>query len=127
MAATTNALHRRLDHTGAPIPQRPGARPQPWLAATSSDGAPRAGWDPWAFDDERGERMHQDDLCQVCGAPRVDVVYVLAPANQTSTLIEMYGGAVCSLKCAPDRGRVPALQHRRLTDPDLRRPPPRTR
>ncbi|MGW5721589.1 hypothetical protein ACWEVP_35820 [Amycolatopsis sp. NPDC003865] len=27
-------------------------------------------------------------------------MYILAPANQTSTMVEMYGGAVCSLKCA---------------------------
>ncbi|MFB9686001.1 hypothetical protein [Amycolatopsis plumensis] len=27
-------------------------------------------------------------------------MYVLAPANQTGTMVEMYGGAVCSLKCA---------------------------
>ncbi|WP_143060566.1 hypothetical protein [Amycolatopsis tolypomycina] len=27
-------------------------------------------------------------------------MYVLAPVGQVNTLVEMYGGAVCSLRCA---------------------------
>lgn len=44
--------------------------------------------------------MRCEDLCQVCGTPRSDVVYVLAPVGHVNTLVEMYGGAVCSLRCA---------------------------
>ncbi|ALG12675.1 hypothetical protein [Kibdelosporangium phytohabitans] len=57
-------------------------------------------WDPWQFDDARAERMRNDDLCQVCGDPQSNLVYVLAPLHTTRSLVEMYGGAVCSLKCA---------------------------
>lgn len=89
-----------LDDAGAPLPQRPRARPQPCPAAATSDGERRAGWDPWKFDDGRTERMRHGDLCQVCGAGRAEVVYVLAPANQIGTMVDMHGGAVRSLKCA---------------------------
>jgi hypothetical protein len=44
--------------------------------------------------------MRREVLCQVCGALRSDVVYVLAPARQVDTMVAMYGGAVCSLRCA---------------------------
>ncbi len=44
--------------------------------------------------------MRTEDLCQLCGTPRTDTVYVMAPVHQTTTMVEMYGGAVCSLKCA---------------------------
>ncbi|MET9002749.1 hypothetical protein [Amycolatopsis sp. NPDC004169] len=44
--------------------------------------------------------MRTEDLCQLCGTPRTDIVYVLAPVEQISTMVEMYGGAVCSLRCA---------------------------
>lgn len=95
-----------LDNTGAPLPHRPRARPQPWLAETATHGERRAGWDPRKFDHDRAERMRYGDLCQVCGAPRTDVVYVLAPANQIGTMVEMYGGAVCSLKWARQTAAV---------------------
>lgn len=88
-----------LDHTGALLPQRPQSRPQPWLAASGPDTR-GGGWDPWKFDSHRAGRMRTEDLCQLCGTPRTDVVYVLAPVDQVNTLVEMYGGAVCSLRCA---------------------------
>ncbi|OXM61374.1 hypothetical protein CF165_38520 [Amycolatopsis vastitatis] len=44
--------------------------------------------------------MRTADLCQVCGTPRMDTVYMLAPVDQVNTMVEMYGGAVCSLRCA---------------------------
>ncbi|MEV6871598.1 hypothetical protein [Amycolatopsis sp. NPDC051128] len=43
--------------------------------------------------------MRTEDLCQLCGTPRADIVYVLAPVDQVTTMVEMYGGAVCSLRC----------------------------
>jgi len=43
--------------------------------------------------------MRVEDLCQLCGTPRTDIVYVLAPVDQVSTMVEMYGGAVCPLRC----------------------------
>ncbi|WP_370964788.1 hypothetical protein [Amycolatopsis sp. cg9] len=89
-----------LDLYGDALPDRPQARPRPWLAASSGDGNRAAGWDPWKFDHQRAHRMRSDDLCQVCGTSRSDVVYVLAPAHRLTTMVEMYGGAVCSLKCA---------------------------
>ncbi|WIV52934.1 hypothetical protein [Amycolatopsis nalaikhensis] len=90
-----------LDRAGQPRPDRPRERPQPWLAAaTTGDCTPRTKWDPWKFDSHRADRMRREDLCQVCGVPRSDIVYVLAPATQVGTLVEMYGGAVCSLRCA---------------------------
>ncbi len=57
------------------------------------------GWDPWKFDSRRAGRMRTDDLCQLCGTPRTDTVYVVAPVDQASTMMEIYGGAVCSLRC----------------------------
>ncbi|QKV74087.1 hypothetical protein [Amycolatopsis sp. Hca4] len=87
-----------LDHTGVLLPQRPQSRPQPWLAA-SGPGTRGGGWDPWKFDNHRAGRMRTEDLCQLCGTPRTDIVYVLAPVEQVSTMAEMYGGAVCSLRC----------------------------
>ncbi|MET8848513.1 hypothetical protein [Amycolatopsis sp. NPDC004625] len=44
--------------------------------------------------------MRTEDLCQLCGTPRTDIVFVLAPVSQVTTIVEMYGGAVCSLRCA---------------------------
>jgi hypothetical protein len=52
------------------------------------DGIPRK------FDSRRADRMRREDLCQLCGTPRSDVVYVLALVGQVNTLVEMYGGAV---------------------------------
>jgi hypothetical protein len=89
-----------LDHDGVLLPVRPPGRPQPWLAATHGSTARRAGWDPWKFDGIRADRMRREDLCQLCGTARSDLVYVLAPTHHPGTLVEMYGGAVCSLKCA---------------------------
>ncbi|OXM59760.1 hypothetical protein [Amycolatopsis vastitatis] len=43
--------------------------------------------------------MRTEDLCQLCGTLRTDVVYVLASVDQVNTMVEMYGGAVCSLRC----------------------------
>jgi hypothetical protein len=38
--------------------------------------------------------------CQVCGSPRSELVYVLAPVPSKRSLVEMYGGAPCSVACA---------------------------
>jgi hypothetical protein len=86
-----------LDHTGAPSPQRPQSRSQLWLAASGA-GTRGGGWDPWKFDSHRAGRMRTEDLCQFCGTPRTDIVYVLAPVDRINTVVEMYGGAVCSLR-----------------------------
>jgi hypothetical protein len=88
-----------LDHTGALLPQRPVTRPQPWLAA-NGPGTRGGGWDPWKFDSYRAGRMRTEDLCQLCGTPRTGTVYLLVPVGQVNTMVEMYGGAVCSLRCA---------------------------
>ncbi|GAA2696839.1 MULTISPECIES: hypothetical protein [Actinosynnema] len=77
----------------------PGARPTPWAAtviATASGGV----WDALEFDEGRCERMLALDLCQVCGRPRGEQVFVLAAQNRSRTAVLMYGGALCSLECA---------------------------
>lgn len=51
--------------------------------------------------------MRTNDLCQLGGTPRTDTVNVLAPVDQVSTMVEIYGGAVCSLQCM----RLPARRH----------------
>lgn len=72
-------------------------RPTVWVADRTADG-----WDPWIFHEERAARMRTEDLCQLCGRPRAQWVYALAPTDraQTDTSIAMYGGALCSLGCA---------------------------
>jgi hypothetical protein len=72
---------QRLDRNrGSPLEMSWGGVPQ--------DGIPRK------FDSRRADRMRREDLCQLCGTPRSDVVYVLALVGQVNTLVEMYGGAV---------------------------------
>lgn len=77
----------------------PPARPTLWAAtviATPTGGV----WDALEFDDERCARMRGEDLCQVCGRPRPEQVFVLAAQNRTHTTVLMYGGALGSLACA---------------------------
>jgi hypothetical protein len=80
---------------GTRRPGAPSARPTAW-AAEVVDGA----WDPWQFDLARAERMRAEDLCRLCGRPRGDQVYLLAPQRRSDTMVVMYGGALCSLACA---------------------------
>ncbi|WNV84934.1 hypothetical protein [Umezawaea sp. Da 62-37] len=44
--------------------------------------------------------MRVEDLCQLCGRPRGDEVYLLVPRDHADTMVVMYGGALCSPACA---------------------------
>lgn len=74
-------------------------RPVPWVALADADG-----WDPWAFDPVRGEKLAEDDLCQLCGGPRGATVFALATDWQVrarlTNSVDHFGGALCSLRCA---------------------------
>ncbi|MFJ7215013.1 hypothetical protein [Amycolatopsis sp. NPDC098790] len=74
----------------------PSVRPDratPWAAAVVATAAGDV-WDALEFDDQRCTRMRAEDLCQVCGRPRSEEVYVLAAENRTHTTVQMYGGAL---------------------------------
>lgn len=86
-----------IDSRGVPVAGRPLARSTPWAASVSSD---TGAWDPWEFDTERASRMRRDDLCQVCGSARSAEVFVLAPQPYVGPLVAVWGGALCSLRCA---------------------------
>lgn len=89
-----------LGPDGEPRPGRPGGRPTPWAAAVDTTTGIPSSWDPWLFDEDRADRMRAEDLCQVCGAPRGAEVFVLAPQPRRSPWVTMYGGALCSMRCA---------------------------
>lgn len=75
--------------------RHPPTRPAQWVSEI------RGGkWDPWEFNPTRASLMREHDLCQACGLSRGDQVYVLATEYRRGTLVEMFGGALCSLKCA---------------------------
>jgi hypothetical protein len=81
---------------GSPKPNRPAVRPTPWISLVNKNGT----WDPWAFDENRNHEMREKDLCQVCGGPRSDEVFVLAPLSHARQSTDMQGGALCSSRCA---------------------------
>ncbi|MFJ9782649.1 hypothetical protein ACIRSS_23915 [Amycolatopsis sp. NPDC101161] len=74
-------------------------RATPWAAAVVATAAGDV-WDALEFDDERCTRLRAEDLCQVCGRPRGEQVYLLAAENRAHETVQMYGGALCSLACA---------------------------
>lgn len=78
----------------------PATRPVPWLAQHDSDGR----WSAYEFAGDRALAMREDDLCQLCGGPRGVTVFTLASERpdraHRKTDEAMYGGALCSLRCA---------------------------
>lgn len=79
---------------------RPATRPVPWLAQHDSDGR----WSAYEFAGDRALAMREDDLCQLCGGPRGAAVFTLASERPDRAHRKagetMYGGALCSLRCA---------------------------
>ena len=72
-----------------------GVLPAPWVAEFD----PAQGWTAAGYDPKRATKMVAEDLCQLCGRPRGDEVYVLA-GNPHSEQAVMSGGALCSVLCA---------------------------
>lgn len=88
-----------VEPDGTPSPGAPPARATPW-AATVTVTPTGAVWDALEFDDVSCARMRAEDLCQVCGQPRPERVFVLAARDRAHSTVLMYGGALCSLACA---------------------------
>ena len=88
-----------VEPDGTLSPGAPPARSTPWAAAVTVTPY-GAVWDALEFDDARCARMRAEDLCQVCGRPRPERVFVLAARDRTHSTVPMYGGALCSLACA---------------------------
>jgi hypothetical protein len=88
------------DHYGDVLTGRPMTRPMPWAAAVAKLASGMYAWDPGEFDARRAHRMRTQDRCQVCASRRGDEVFVLAPHPRIDDLVEMWGGALCSMRCA---------------------------